>query len=382
MFGGKGKFVDFYASGDDLFDIMCQLETSMDAQAFFVMDENFLLHRRRALRLIELMERHDKSWSLHAFSSANALRSYSIDQLLSLGISGVWMGLEGENSQYGKLHGTDVFALVRELQSHGINVLGSTIIGLEDQTPANIDAVIDCAVRYATDFHQFMLYTPIPGTPLHAELSAQGRMKDESEYEVGDIHGQFIFNYRHPHIPDGEEAELLLRAFQRDFEVNGPSVARVVRTMLTGWNLHKNHADPRIRRRFERESESLATTFPAAIWAMKWYYRGNPPMRAKMLELLRDLYREFGWRARRIAALGGPYLLWKTWREQRRLARGWTYEPATFYDQNDSVKRSDAADVHRAERCRYVTPRILTKRQASRGVSAERRTLLNAVDVR
>ena len=95
MFGGKGKFVDFYETGDELFDIMCQLETSMDTQAFFVMDENFLLHRRRALRLIELMERHDKSWSLHVFSSANALRSYSIDQLLSLGISGVWMGLEG-----------------------------------------------------------------------------------------------------------------------------------------------------------------------------------------------------------------------------------------------------------------------------------------------
>jgi len=381
MFGGKGKFVDFYASGDELFDIMCQLETSMDTQAFFVMDENFLLHRRRALRLIELMEQYDKSWSLHAFSSANALRSYSIDQLLSLGIAGVWMGLEGENSQYGKLHGTDVFALVRELQSHGINVLGSTIIGLEGQTPANIDAVIDCAVRYATDFHQFMLYTPIPGTPLHAELTAQGRMKDESEYEVGDIHGQFIFNYRHPHIPDGEEAELLLRAFQRDFEVNGPSVARCVRTILTGWQRHKNHADPRIRRRFERESESLATTFPAAIWAMKWYYRRNPPMRAKMSELLRDLYREFGWPARRIAALGGPYLLWKTWREQRRLARGWTYEPATFYDQNDSVKRSDAADARRAERCRYVTPRILPKRQASPRVSAERRTPVDAVGV-
>jgi len=181
-------------------------------------------------------------------------------------------------------------------------------------------------------------------------------MKDESEYEVGDIHGQFIFNYRHPHIPDGQEAELLLRAFQRDFEVNGPSVARCVRTILAGWKRHRNHADPRVRRRFVRESESLGTTFPAAIWAMKWYYRGNPQMRSKMSELLRDLYREFGWKARRIAALGGPYLLWKTWREQQRLARGWTYEPTTFYDRNEFVELSDADDARIAERCQYVTP--------------------------
>jgi hypothetical protein len=49
MFGGKGKFINFYDSGDDLFDVMCKLEQSMKVQSFFVMDENFLLHRRRAL---------------------------------------------------------------------------------------------------------------------------------------------------------------------------------------------------------------------------------------------------------------------------------------------------------------------------------------------
>ena len=103
MFGGKGKFVNFYETGDELFDVMCQLETSMQVQSFFVMDENFLLHRKRALRLLELMEEHDKAWSLYVFSSANVLRSYTIEQLVGLGISWVWMGLEGEDSQYAKL---------------------------------------------------------------------------------------------------------------------------------------------------------------------------------------------------------------------------------------------------------------------------------------
>ena len=172
------------------------------------------------------MEQHDKSWTLYVFSSANALRSYRIEQLVALGISWVWMGLEGEDSQYGKLHGTDTVTLVRELQDHGIRVLGSTIIGLEEHTPENIDRVIDRAVRHDTDFHQFMLYTPIPGTPLHAELSAQGRMKDEDECPAADAHGQFIFNYRHPHIHNGRESELILQAFHQDFRVNGPSVCQ------------------------------------------------------------------------------------------------------------------------------------------------------------
>ena len=69
---------------------------------------------------------------LYVFSSANVLRSYTIDQLVRLGVSWVWMGIEGCNSQYVKLQGIDTFDLVRELQSHGIRVLGSTIIGLEE----------------------------------------------------------------------------------------------------------------------------------------------------------------------------------------------------------------------------------------------------------
>ncbi|MHC4178671.1 MAG: B12-binding domain-containing radical SAM protein, partial [Planctomycetota bacterium] len=200
MFGGKGKYVDFYRTGDELFDVMCQLEETMDAQSFFVMDENFLLQRRRSRRLRELMERNDKAWSLYVFSSAGVVQSYSIEELVALGVSWVWMGLEGENALYGKLNGIDTFALVCRLKSHGIRVLGSTIIGLENHTPENIDQVIDYAVRHNADFHQFMLYTALPGTPLYAELDGKGTLLSEAGCPTPDTHGQYKFNYRHPHI--------------------------------------------------------------------------------------------------------------------------------------------------------------------------------------
>ena len=139
MFGGKGHSVRFYRTGDELFEIMVQLEANMKVQSFFMMDENFLLDRPRAMRLLELMERHGKPWALYVFSSAGVLRSYRIEELVRLGISWLWLGLEGKDSQYTKLRGADPPDLVRELQSHGIRVLGSTIIGLENHTPQNID---------------------------------------------------------------------------------------------------------------------------------------------------------------------------------------------------------------------------------------------------
>lgn len=358
MFGGKGKFVDFYATGDELYDVMCQLEARFQARSFFVMDENFLYHRRRALRLLELMEGGGKSWSLYVFSSAGVLASYTIGQLVGLGVSWVWMGLEGENSRYAKLHGIDAHALVRNLQSHGVRVLGSTIIGLEDHTPENIGRVIDYAVAYEADFHQFMLYTPLPGTPLHRELSTQGRMKPESEFPTPDTHGQFAFNYRHPSISGGQETEFLLRAFYRDFVVNGPSILRVVRTTLAGWNRYKRHPDPRVRRRFQWDSGDLATTWAAAVAGANRYYRRDPAMRARTASLLADLHREFGWKSRLYAAIGGPYVCRCIRREERRLAQGWACEPPTFYERNEAAQRLAGADARPAALCQCVIPRV------------------------
>jgi hypothetical protein len=362
MFGGKGKFTNFYSTGDELFDIMCQIERLWGTRSFFVMDENFLLYRRRVQRLLELIEKHDKSWIFYVFSSASAIRSYTIEQLVALGISWIWMGLESENSQYTKLDGIDTFGLVRELQSHGIHLLGSTIIGLENHTPENIAEVIEYAVRHDTDFHQFMLYMPLPGTPLHAVLSAQGLMLNEAQCPIADTHGQFRFNYRHPYIPAGLESKLIIQAFQRDFEVNGPSLLRVLRTTMAGWKRYKNHPDPRIRRRLSGQIQEMASAFPAIASAAKRYYKENPAIHAKMAGLLEDLHHEFGMKSRLFAALGGPYVLGKIRREEKRLSQGWSYEPPTFYEVNNAVELSEFPN---ASRCSYVIPRIMSSQVAN-----------------
>lgn len=345
MFGGKGKFVDFQKTGDELFTVMCDLEKSLGVWSFFMMDENFLLHRKRALRLLELMEQHDKAWALYVFSSANVLKSYTIDQLVRLGISWVWMGLEGKQSKYAKLSGADTLTLVRTLQNNGIRVLGSTIIGMEEHTPDNLDAAIDYAVSHDTEFHQFMLYTPLPGTELWKTMAAENRLTDPDSREFADSHGQLRFNYHHPNLPAGTETQWLVKAFDRDFFANGPSVLRVARTTLAGWKTHHNHADPRVRRRFAREGRELPTTYASALWAAKQYYtkdRKDPRMVSKLDALLREVYAAFGLKARLVAPIGGRYVLRKLREEDARLNAGWTYEPPTFYEQTNQRPHVDA----------------------------------------
>ena len=334
MFGGKGKFVNFYKTGDELFAVMAELERDMRVQTFFVMDENFLLHRKRALRLLELMKEHGKSWSLYVFSSANVLKSYDIAQLVGLGVSWVWMGLEGKSSRYQKLDGADTREVVRWLQSHGISVLGSTIIGLEEHTPENLPEAIEHAVSHDTEFHQFMLYTPVPGTPLFEEHKEKGTLLDP-EWENGtDMHGQLSFAHRHPNLPPGSETNWLMEAFRRDFETNGPSIMRMARTALQGWLRYRNDPDPRVRARVRREAGRLAVDYAAAVWAARRYFRSRPEVGRRAEELLRELRREFGLRCRLASSIGGRWLHRMVRREERRLADGVTYEPPTFYEKS------------------------------------------------
>jgi hypothetical protein len=243
------------------------------------------------------------------------------------------MGLEGEESAYDKLKGVDTLDLVQQLQANGIRVLGSSILGLEEHQPANLGATIEYAVRHETVFHQFMLYTPIPGTPLHERHQREGSLLPDAQFPIADTHGQYRFNYRHPHFNNGEEGAFLLDAFRRDFEANGPSLLRLIRVLLNGWQKSRLHSR-RVRKRIAWESAPLRSTYAGAVWAMKSYYHLNPLLREKAARLLEDLYAEFGWRTRLAAPLIGRYAYRQLRKEEAALAAGQTYEPTSFCELN------------------------------------------------
>jgi radical SAM superfamily enzyme YgiQ (UPF0313 family) len=334
FFGGKGNFYNFYETGDELYEIMNNFEKTLGVQAFFIMDENFLLHRKRALELLVRMKEAGKSWSIAVFASANAVRKYTMQELVELGISWVWIGLESEHTSYSKLQGMNTKELTREMRQHGIRVQGSTIIGLEHHTPGNIRAEIEHAVNHETDFHQFMLYTPVPGTPLHKQMSEQGRMLDF--VELADIHGQFKFNFKHAAISREDSKRFLDWAFRRDFEQNGPSLYRMCQTMLQGWQRYRDYPDPRVRERFAREMDKLKNGYNAALWAMEHQLRAvNHNVSEQIRKLRKEVDSESGIAGRISSRVLGRVLLWTLRREERRLASGKTYEPPTFLERTN-----------------------------------------------
>jgi len=246
------------------------------------------------------------------------------------------MGLESPNSMYAKLEGTDTHRLTRELRENGIKVLGSSIVGLEHHTPQNIPEEIDYAVAHDTDFHQFMLYTPVPGTPLYQEMAQQGKLLD---VDLADIHGQHKFNFKHAAISADESKQFLDQAFVRDFEKNGPSLYRICRTTFEGWKQHRHHSDRRVRLRFEREISEVKAAYGGILWAMERKLEDTDrAISEKIRELRRQMAVEFGVAFRFATGLLGPLLLWTSRREEKRLALGKTYEPATIIERTNWIE--------------------------------------------
>jgi len=359
FFGGKGKILNFYETGEQLFRLMERAEATRNKRSFFIMDENFLLQKRRVMELLALMKAAGKSWTFNIFSSANAIAKYTYEELVEIGIATIWLGLESPHSNYAKLDGIDTLRLTRELREHGIVLLGSTIIGLEHHTPENINQEIEHAIAHETDLHQFMLYTPVPGTPLYSEMAGQGRLLD---VDLADIHGQLAFNFEHAAISREQSTRSLHWAFQRDFERNGPSLFRICRTTFAGYQRYKDHPDRRIRERYQREGRVLRHAWVGFLWAMEHRLTtSNAAVAAKIRALRQEMEREFGLIAVLAGKLLGPILWLTSLREEKRLAKGQSYEPAPIIDRRNWVEQpANSASQPARQPVRLLAPELIT----------------------
>ena len=180
-----------------------------------------------------------------------------------------------------------------------------------------------------------MLYTPVPGTPLFAEMTEQGRMLEG--VNLADIHGQHQFNFQHAAISREDSKRWLDWAFRRDFKRNGPSIYRICRTTLNGWLKYKNDPDERVRARFAWEARSMKNGYAPALWAMEKFLRGGDSVdiAEKVRSLRKEVGREFGMLSRIVSRVAGPVLLRAARKEERRLVEGFTYEPQTIIERRN-----------------------------------------------
>ena len=100
-----------------------------------------------------------------------------MEELVELGVSWVWMGLESPQLELRQAERHRHPANSRASCARTASSCSAPPSSAWSTTrPRTSTAEIEHAVAHDTDFHQFMLYTPVPGTPLYAQMDEQGRL--------------------------------------------------------------------------------------------------------------------------------------------------------------------------------------------------------------
>jgi hypothetical protein len=291
-------YTPYLSTGKELFETACRIADERGTDDFFVMDENFLKDRTRAMELLQEMEAHKRFFDFSVFSSAEAILAFGVENLARLGVKFLWMGVEckSQAENFEKNRGLDPKALIRDLRDHGISVLASGILCMEHHTPDNIQIDIDHLVGLESDFVQFMLLIPLPVTELYRDYQRRGLLKTDLPFE--DWHGQKMLNFKHPNFPGVSAGRWINAAFRQDYEENSSSMYRLIETAFRGAQTlaAKGKTDPWLAERAEHLRKRTLDYAPILAAIERFAVNERERRRAKDME-------------RKIEAAFGPHSL-------------------------------------------------------------------------
>lgn len=291
----KRKHIRLLETGGEIYDVIRRYQEIEPEMSIVILDEDFLLNRRRAMELRDRVVAGGQALSIFCFASIKALSQYTIEEILEIGIDGVWIGYEGTRSGYAKQQGRPVEELVRELREHGVSVLTSMIVGLPYQTPEIIEEELDGLMALEPTLSQFLIYGPTPGTPFYEQVMAEGRLHEElagdRETYYRNCTGFKAMVTHASMTPDGIESAQQ-HCFDEDLRRLGPSMFRSIDVWLRGYEKLKESANPLLRKKAARFAFEIRRAYPVFL-AGKVFARSDE-MREKVAALEKRVHDALG----------------------------------------------------------------------------------------
>lgn len=182
--GGRG----FYTQAVD--SALAEIDRLPGRHLYFL-DDHLLGNARFAAELFEGMKGMDRVWQA-AGTVDSVLRGDLLCKAADAGLRSLFVGFETfspENlRQSNKKQNLqrDYEAAVQRLHDHGVMINGSFVFGLDDDGPDVFARTVEWGVRNAITTSTYHILTPYPGTRLHSDMEAQGRLvtRDWDRYDT------------------------------------------------------------------------------------------------------------------------------------------------------------------------------------------------------
>ena len=283
-------YTAYFRTGAELFDICLETERRFGFEEFVIMDENFLKQPKRAVELVQLMERHEKNYRFSIFSSAETIAELGIEFLARMGVNFLWIGVESKYDVYEKNRGIDLKTMIRDLRDCGITVLASGILFSEQHDKETIWEDIRFLVDLKSDLVQFMQLGPMPGTRLYLDYEEKGLLRKNVPFE--ERHGQDKIWFDHPHFTPQESKQILREAFCHDYESQGSSLLRMCDTVIRGYKNLGRYEDTFMAKR-RSSMKKMAENFRPVLEVLRRFAH-NDHTRQLTGEVIAKYERELG----------------------------------------------------------------------------------------
>jgi hypothetical protein len=291
----KRRHIKLLPTGRDIYNVIMRYQEAEPGMGIVILDEDFLLDRKRALAFRDCVVEGGVPLSIFAFASVRALSRYTVQELLEMGLDGFWIGYEGTESGYAKQEGRPLPELFAEFREHGISILTSMIVGFPYQTPAVIERELGELLALRPTFNQFLIYGPTPGTPFYRKVMEEGLLDetlaaDNERY----YHACTGFNAMvdHPSMTAEAIESAQRTCFEEDYQRLGPSIYRTMEDWLRGYQTLARSPTPILRRKASFFARVLREAYP--IFLPGRLLGPNPAVRRRVRDLQRRVHAVLG----------------------------------------------------------------------------------------
>lgn len=262
------KHIRLLPAGRDIYAVVERYLDQDSSLVFLILDEDFLLNKKRALEFRECVMAGGRKISIFAFSSVKAISQYTVEEILEMGIDGFWIGYEGARSNYAKQQGRPIAEILTEFREHGITVLASMIVGFDYQNHEVVEEELAGLMKLKPALAQFLIYGPVPGTPFYERIIKENLLQDVYTSDQDLFYRRadgFRTMIKHPTLSPAEIEEIQRWCFDQDFQRLGPSIYRVLEARLLGYLKLKNSSNPVLRQKADYYATELRAAYPVFL---------------------------------------------------------------------------------------------------------------------
>jgi anaerobic magnesium-protoporphyrin IX monomethyl ester cyclase len=162
--------------------IVAQIDTLVNkygVRNIKIADEMFVLNKRHVMGLCDRIIERGYNLNIWAYTRVDTIKDGMLDKLKAAGFNWLAVGIEAGadrvRTDVDKAFSQEqVYSVVREIQTAGINVIGNYIFGLPEDDFSTMQATLDLALDLKCEFGNFYSAMAYPGSPLYTTALRQG----------------------------------------------------------------------------------------------------------------------------------------------------------------------------------------------------------------